>query len=284
MRLVNNAHPSDIVTKQQPPTTNNQQPITIIAPTTVPVKGGTFTMGCTKEQGSDCSDGEKPAHQVTLSDFNIGKYEVTNEQFVQFLNEKGNQTEGGREWLDLGKEDYYDIDDIKGRFTIKNGREKMPIRNISWYGATAYCNWLSNKTGKKYRLPTEAEWEYAARGGNQSRGYKYSGSNNIGEVAWYKDNSDSKTHTVGTKRGNELGIYDMTGNVWEWCSDLYDENYYENSPSRNPQGATKSDYRSLRGGSWYYVIINCRVSFRYWDNTNVRYYDGGFRVVWVSQD
>ena len=269
------SEPKDTVKTEQ--TSPNPQSSTLIAPATVPVKGGTFTMGCTKEQGSDCQDDEKPAHQVTLSDFNIGKYEVTNEQFVQFLNEKGNQTEGGIEWLDLGKEDYYDIDDIKGRFTIKNGREKMPIRNISWYGATAYCNWLSNKTGKTYRLPTEAEWEYAARGGNQSRGYKYSGSNNIGEVAWYNDNSDSKTYTVGTKKGNELGIYDMSGNVWEWCSDFYSN--YSSAAVKNPTGAERGASRVLRGGSWLNTAQGCRVSNRGSYAPADRGTDLGFRVV-----
>ncbi|HEY9706118.1 MAG TPA: formylglycine-generating enzyme family protein, partial [Allocoleopsis sp.] len=132
---------------------------------------------------------------------------------------------------------------------------------------------------------TEAEWEYAARGGIQSKGYKYSGSNNIEEVAWYTSNSDSKTHTVGaTKKANELGIYDMSGNVWEWCSDYYDENYYKNSPKTNPQGAAKSDYRSLRGGSWGGDSINCRVSIRGWVIPSSRNVVNGFRVVWVSQD
>ncbi|MDZ7879931.1 MAG: SUMF1/EgtB/PvdO family nonheme iron enzyme [Saprospiraceae bacterium] len=207
---------------------------------------------------------------------------MTNEQFVQFLNEKGNQKEEDTEWLKLGEGDYYDIEEIKGRFTIKNGHEKMPVRNVNWYAATAYCQWLSEKTGKKYRLPTEAEWEYAARGGNQSKGYKYSGSNTLGEVAWYDENSDSKTHAVGTtKKGNELGIYDMSGNVWEWCSDWFGD--YKSVAQTNPKGEAKGSYRVHRGGSWRDYSGNCRAANRGNDTPAYRDDGLGFRVCYSLQ-
>ncbi len=267
----------DIVTTQQPPTTNNQQPITIIAPATVPVKGGTFTMGCTKEQGGDCGDDEKPPHQVTLSDFNIGQFEVTVEQYMQFVTDTKTHYP---EWLEeksdynikTGKDDHYK----KIGYALQN--PKNPIVGVSWDDATAYCQWLSIKTGKKYRLPTEAEWEYAARGGSQSRSYKYSGSNNIGEVAWYTDNSDNKTHTVGTKKANELGIYDMSGNVWEWCSDSYSN--YSSTAVKNPTGAgEKGTDRVARGGSWGLNAQDCRVSDRLSGTPANRNNYLGFRVV-----
>ena len=136
---------------------------------------------------------------------------------------------------------------------------------------------LNQQTGKNYRLPTEAEWEYAAKGGQD---YKYAGSDNIGSVAWYYYNSGEKTHPVGQKIANGYGLYDMRGNVWEWCSDWYDEDYYKNSPSNNPNGASSGRHRVLRGGSWYYIDLTCRVAFRlhYFPSGRSNYY--GFRLVW----
>ncbi len=133
-------------------------------------------------------------------------------------------------------------------------------------------------TGKHYRLPTEAEWEYVARGGKQSQDYKYSGSNNIDEVAWYTGNSGGNTHPVGTKASNELGIYDMSGNVWEWCSDLYDKNYYTYSPQNNPQGSARSTGRVLRGGSWFNIADYCRVANRLGNYPFSIYNYYGFRI------
>jgi formylglycine-generating enzyme required for sulfatase activity len=249
----------------------------IIIPKTAFVKGGTFTMGCTKEQGDDCQDNEKPAHQVTLSDFNMGQFEVTIEQYLQFSEETKTHYP---DWLEqvnnynveTGKDLYY-----KNKGYQRKGSEKLPIVGVSWNDATAYCQWLSSKTGKNYRLPTEAEWEYAARGGSKSGYFKYCGSNNIGEVAWYDDNSDSKTHTVGTKKANELGIYDMSGNVWEWCSDWYDS--YNNNAVRNPTGAAKGSNRVNRGGSWGNTSQYCRAPHRYGNTPTYRNYNVGFRVV-----
>lgn len=230
----------------------------------VALQGGTFDMGCTSEQGGGCNSDEKPAHQVTVSDFYLCKYEVTNRQYCAFLNAKGNQTEGWKEWIDLngswggGKRRIY----RSGRtFYVESGYEDYPVIYVSWYGAKAYCDWLSSKTGKRYRLPTEAEWEYAARGGAKSRGYKYAGSNNIDEVAWYNGNSGNKTHPVGGKLPNELGLYDMSGNVWEWCHDWYGE--YSSSPATNPQGPNNGPYRVLRGGSWFSIAPYCRLAIRH---------------------
>jgi formylglycine-generating enzyme required for sulfatase activity len=196
------------------------------------VKGGTFTMGCTSEQ-SGCQDDEKPAHKVTLSRFSIGKYEVTQAQWRAVM----------------GDNPSYNKD-----------CDRCPVEQVSWDDVQIFISKLNQLTGKRYRLPTEAEWEYAARGGSRSKGYQYSGSNNIGSVAWYTDNSGSKTHTVGSKSPNELGIYDMTGNVWEWCSDWYDANYYKSSPSGNPKGASSGSYWVLRGGSWGSNAEYCRVA------------------------
>lgn len=129
---------------------------------------------------------------------------------------------------------------------------------------------MNELTGKQFRLPTKAEWEYAARGGNRSRGYKYSGSDNIGSVAWYTDNSGETTHPVGQKQSNELGLYDMSGNVWEWCQDWYDNNYYGSSPSQNPKGPSSGYFRVGRGGSWGGNAWGCRVSYRSYDSPDSR--------------
>ena len=248
-------------------------------PLTVAVKGGTFQMG------SNDYDDEKPIHRVTLSDFAIGKYEVTVEQFAAFVNEKNYKTDADKEgwsyfWTGSTYEKKNGVNwkcDVAGKVRQQD-EFKHPVIHVSWNDATAYCQWLSSKTNKKYRLPTEAEWEYAARGGNQSKGYKYSGSNTVGDVAWYTDNSSSKTHTVGTKGANELDIHDMSGNVWEWCSDWYDENYYKNSAAQNPKGAQSGSLRVLRGGSWDFSDFLCRSSNRLWFEPSYRVSNIGFRL------
>ena len=219
------------------------------------VQGGTFQMG-SKDGQSD----EKPVHTVTVSDFYIGKYEVTIAEFKEFIDTQNYRT-------DAEKNGYSYV--WTGSWEKKNGvtwkcgvdgrirpssEYSHPVIHVSWNDAKAYCKW------KGGRLPTEAEWEYAARGGNKSNGYKYSGSNNIGDVAWYDSNSGNKTHSVGTKQPNELGIYDLSGNVWEWCHDWYDD--YSSSSQTNPRGATSGSRRVVRGGSWNYDADYCRVAIR----------------------
>ena len=217
------------------------------------VKGGTFTMGATAEQGSDAYSNEKPTHSVTVSDFYIGKYEVTQAQWRAVM----------------GKNPSY--------FSGDNN----PVEYVSWKDIQKFLKKLNAKTGKKFRLPTEAEWEYAARGGNQSKGYKYSGSNSIGDVAWYTDNSSRKTHPVGQKTPNELGIYDMSGNVWEWCQDWYGS--YSSSSQTNPTGPSGGSYRVLRGGSWHDYAGYCRVSYRNFSTPDYRNFSYGFRLACLSE-
>jgi len=207
--------------------------------TMVAVEGGTFTMGATTEQGSDARDGEKPAHQVTLSSYCIGQTEVT-----QAL------------WLAV-------MGSNPSRFT---GNLQRPVETVSWNDCQTFISKLNQMIGKNFRLPTEAEWEYAARGGNRTRGYKYAGSNNIDDVAWNYANSMALdpyyygTYTVATKAPNELGLYDMSGNVREWCQDWYGS--YSSSAQTNPTGPASGSYRVYRGGSWGNSARYCRVSFR----------------------
>ena len=215
------------------------------------VSGGTFTMGATSEQGSDAWDDEKPAHSVTLSGYYIGKYEVTQAQWKAVMGNNPSSFKG----------------------------DNLPVESVGWNEVQEFIKKLNQMTGKSYRLPTEAEWEYAARGGNNSRGYKYSGSNNIGSVAWYYDNSGSTTHPVGSKSPNELGIYDMSGNVREWCQDRWASNYYSSSPQRNPQGSASGSDRVLRGGCWDNDARNCRVSCRSYVSPYSGGYYLGFRLV-----
>ena len=229
----------------------------------------------------DCKANEKPPHQVTLKDFALGKYEVTNEEFVTFLNEKGNQEEGGTEWVEIGGkflgEKCRILEESPDKFTVEKGYEKHPIIYVSWYGARAYCRWLTEKTGKNYRLPSEAEWEYAARGGKDPKPTKFAGSDIIEEVAWYTETTnDEGTKPVGQLKPNEQGIYDMTGNVLEWCTDWYGD--YAAEPQNNPRGPEEGSSRVLRGGSWNAYDFSCRVSSRSVSDPYLRYYPFGFRV------
>jgi formylglycine-generating enzyme required for sulfatase activity len=200
----------------------------------VRVEGGTFTMGATSEQGSEANSDEKPAHQVTLSSFSIGKYEVTQEEWETVMGSNPSKFKGA----------------------------KRPVECVSWDDCQDFIRKLNALTDKRFRLPTEAEWEYAARGGNRSQGYKYAGGNSIGSVAWYTDNAGSETHPVGQKQSNELFLYDMAGNVWEWCQDWYDSSYYGKSPSTNPVNNTSASRLVIRGGSWFEFARFCRVSNR----------------------
>ena len=214
------------------------------------VQGGTFMMGATAEQGSDAWDSEKPAHQVTLSSFSIGRYEVTQEEWQTVMGSNPSEFKGSRK----------------------------PVEQVSWNDCKSFISKLNSITGKNFRLPTEAEWEFASRGGIKSQGYKYSGSNNLNSVAWYNDNSGNTTHDVGQKSPNELGIYDMSGNVWEWCQDWYDINYYSSSPQTNPTGPSSGSRRVVRGGSWNFIARSCRVSGRDGSSPGSRGGGLGFRL------
>ncbi len=244
----------------------------------VTVRGGTFTMGCTGEQGDDCDYDEKPAHQVTLSDYAISGTEVTVEQYMIFVNETGTHHP---EWLEPGNE--YNIRTGTNRYYIEQLGKSLqnpdcPIVGISWNDAMAYCEWLSRKTGRLYRLPTEAEWEYAARGGEKKEGKKYAGSDNVGEVAWYGENSGGKTHPVARKKPNGLGLYDMSGNVWEWCFDRWGDYEESDQPVVNPQGPEEGGNRVSRGGSWFNLAGRCRVSLRDNGEPVGRHFNLGFRL------
>lgn len=215
----------------------------------IAVKGGTFTMGCTSEQGGDCFNDEKPAHKVTLSNYYIGKFEVTQKLWMSVMGSNPSNSKG----------------------------DNLPVENVGWNDIQEFITKLNQKTGANFRLPTEAEWEYAARGGNKSCGYKYSGSNTIGDVAWYTDNSGFKRHQVGTKLPNELGIYDMSGNVWEWCQDWYGS--YSSVSQTNPAGYSSDHYaRVRRGGSCDNLTVACRVSNRFSYSPGYTSHDLGFRL------
>ena len=215
----------------------------------VKVEAGSFDMGATPEMENPDTD-EMTVHRVTLTnDYYIGKYEVTQALWQAVMG--GNPS------------------NIKG--------DALPVETVNWGDCQDFISKLNAMTGKRFRLPTEAEWEYAARGGKKSRGYQYSGSNTLGDVAWYGDNSGSKTHAVGTKQPNELGIYDMTGNVWEWCQDWYDS--YSSSPQTNPTGAASGSCRVDRGGGWGYSARYCRSSYRFDCTPDFRNGDLGLRLV-----
>ena len=203
----------------------------------VHVVGGTFMMGATAEQGSAASEYEKPAHQVTLSGYYIGRYEVTQELWQAVM---GNNPSNFK------------------------GDSRRPVECVSWNDCQKFIMKLNRMTGKRFRLPTEAEWEYAARGGNQSKGYKYSGGNTLDNVAWYWNNSGSATHPVGTKAPNELGLYDMTGNVYEICQDWSDS--YSSDSQINPTGPSLGTHRVDRGGGWAHGAWENRVSYRSFSN------------------
>lgn len=191
------------------------------------VKAGTFIMGAADNESGQQND-EFPRRQITITkDFYIGKSMITQAQYMAVMGNNPSYFKG----------------------------DNLPVESVSWYDAVAFCKKLGG------RLPTEAEWEFAARGGNKSKGYKYSGSNDLNEAAWYRNNSGETTHPVGTKIPNEIGIYGMSGNVWEWCNDWYD--FYPSGPATDPKGPLKGTHRVIRGGSWSSVArVGCRVAIR----------------------
>ncbi|MFC2101142.1 formylglycine-generating enzyme family protein [Bacteroidota bacterium] len=213
----------------------------------VDVKGGSFYMG-----SSNGDADELPEHSVSVNDFFISKYEVTQKLY------------------------YLVMDSLP---SYKAGCDNCPVERVSWNDVKTFLNRLYQITGLYYRLPTEAEWEYAARGGNLRAGYEYSGSNNPGDVGWYYDNSNNETQQVGSKNANELGIFDMSGNVYEWCNDWYDPDYYDNSPSSNPTGPANGADKVIRGGGYTSTSYHLRSSFRFYSDPNDKWIDVGFRLV-----
>lgn len=233
------------------------------------VEGGSFMMGCTPEQEGDAEENEKPAHEESVDSFYIGKYEVTQKLWNAVMGVETNPS--------------YNI-----------GCDHCPVERVSWKDAQIFLTKLTILTGKKFRLPTEAEWEYAARGGNRSQGYKYSGSHHLDEVAWYQENYQKEpcgkrktTHAVGLKSPNELGLYDMSGNVWEWCEDTYQKEYVQNGKKVHSGWPFPGTYllfrRVLRGGSWGGEATGCRVSYIDFDGADYKDEYGGFRLVMEVQ-
>lgn len=225
----------------------------------IKVEAGTFMMGATSEQQSPNSD-EKPVHEVTISkDYYIGETEVTQALWSAVMGYK--PTSSGSQWNNQeGLGDYY------------------PAYNISWNDVQNFIERLNLLTGMEFRIPTEAEWEYAARGGNRSSGYQYSGDNTIDNVAWYQDNAGNMVHPVGTKTANELGLYDMSGNVWEWCQDWYSQTYYSSSPHTDPTGPSSGSYRVRRGGGWNSEPKYRRLASRHGDVPSTIINDLGVRL------
>ena len=220
----------------------------------IKIEGGTFTMGATAEQEDDAYDWERPAHQVTLTDdYYIGQTQVTQALWKAVMGNNPSWYEG----------------------------DSLPVERVRWADCEKFIEklnrLLSKKLGRKrFALPTEAQWEFAARGGNKSQGYKYAGSNNIDDVAWYYDNSGKQTHPVAQKQPNELGLYDMSGNVGEWCQDWY--GVYSSNAQTNPQGPVYLSYRVCRGGCWDYRAKKCRVSNRCYYMPYYGYSWLGFRL------
>lgn len=215
----------------------------------VKVEGGTFLMGATYEQGSDYYNNERPVHEVTLSDYYIGETEVTQALWKAVMGSNPSNFKGN---------------------------DLLPVENVSWDKCQEFIEKLNTLTGRQFRLPTEAQWEYAARGGNRAEDHKYSGSDNLDEVGWYTKNSDGRTHKVATKAPNELGLYDMSGNVYEWCQDWYGQ--YGGYAQKNPTGPSSGSYRVNRGGSWNDGAGNCRVSYRYFDTPSISDCNQGLRL------
>jgi formylglycine-generating enzyme required for sulfatase activity len=268
------------------------------------VKGGSFLMGDTIRDAD-----ERPIHRVTLSSFHMAKTETTVAQFKAFIDATGYLTDaetgdGSYVWDSLG---WHKRESVNWRHNergqlLPESEYRRAVTHVTWFDAAHYCNWLSEQADLKkvygfqkdtlkidfsangYRLPTEAEWEYAARGGHHlykdRAGNLYAGEGNIADLGWYSGNANRHVHAVGLKRPNALGIYDLTGNVWEWCHDWYDKNYYPKTRNaENPPGPTSGEYRSLRGGAWNNSGKHCRVASRSSRYPDFRDGSVGVRVV-----
>jgi formylglycine-generating enzyme required for sulfatase activity len=269
-------------TSTPPPPTQTPEPTATVTTLVEPggfdmvlVEAGSFQMG-SASGGSN----EQPVHTVNLTQsFYVSKHEVTFDQYDEFCDSTDKTRLDDSGW----------------------GRGDQPV-NVTWYDAAEYCNWLSERAGltpcysgravatewdlstNGYRLPTEAEWEYAARGGSRSQGYVYAGSNDPDEVGWYEGNSGGRPHPVGQKAPNELGLYDMSGNLWEWCWDWYDKEYYASSPSDDPRGPAAPSDRMMpnkvrRGSGWYHEVGVLHMTYRSYDWANYRSNSTGFRLV-----
>ncbi len=211
------------------------------------VKGGQFEMG----DNSGKKDA-KPVHLVSLSDFYIGKFEVTQEFWTSIMGYNPSE---------------------------KTDCPQCPVNDMTWEQTQDFITELNKCTSKQFRLPTEAEWEYAAQGGQGSKGFTYSGSNSIDSVAWLKDNASEKLHEVGQLKPNELDLYDMNGNAWELCEDWYSNSFYENSPANNPVNTAVNKYRVSRGASWMSPAKYCERSARNIDHPHHKRGNGGIRLV-----
>ncbi|MDP1623281.1 MAG: formylglycine-generating enzyme family protein [Bacteroidales bacterium] len=236
----------------------------ITIPDMIQVEGGTFMMG-----SNSGNENETPAHKVMVSSFSIGKYEVTFGEYKIFVDSTGYKTDAEqhdtvriKQGLPPREKNHGTWNRYATGIPVTPTDTLYPVANISWNDAMAYCSWLSKKTGKKFRLPTEAEWEFVAKGGIKSKGFNYAGGNNLDEVAWHIGNSRIKLHMIGKKTPNELGIYDMSGNIEEWCADWYSDSYFKTSPEKNPAGPGHGTYRVLRGGSWRSGESRMTITFR----------------------
>lgn len=238
--------------KDAPPDPKVKEVLKEIESKMVQVEAGSFTMGCINPMDTECVYWEKPRHTVTINAFYMCKYDVTQ-----------------KEWKT-----------IMGSLPAANTCENCPVINVTWFDAQQFINKLNQLSGKNYRLPTEAEWEYAAKGGNKGHGYKFSGANEANEVAWYDSTLSKSIHPVGQKKPNELGLYDVSGDVWQWCSDWFDPKYYRNSPSNNPAGPPSGKVdKVVRGGSWWGPMRDCRVANRDKFPAESKDDDVGFRLV-----
>lgn len=237
------------------------------------VKGGSLKMGSQHGEND-----EQPRRKIKINSFYIGKYEVSNAEFAAFLNANGNQYNAHSIWMDLGgkwENLKCRIYEENGKFLVEKGYENYPVNYANWFAADAYCKW------KGGRLPTEAEWEFAAKSGKKKRKKELrqiADSTNL--FAWYKDNSLNSWHSSGLKRPNLLGLYDIYGNLWEWCSDFYNKDYYKTRDKINPQGPLSGDFKVIRGGSWTDKKQTLRISNRNAINPNANKINVGFRIVY----